>query len=396
MVEDSSKSVSEKRDQDADQKDWYTLIKDYAGVGEANQTLHELFSGGLAALRSAPLRMMFQDAEGVVTTTWKRQWRKAISGDSEKRVRDHMSSPEVQRRVKLYDTASFTFGVVMVFFAEYLFLVRPTAVPLFYLFTFSILTMLRYFTYHAVKYHYFLLDFCYFLNGSTALQSLVCNGISDEGTCSTWLKANFMLSHGPISMAILAWQNSLVFHSLDKMTSFFIHIMPTLLNYIIRWNILPGSVQDDVSLSLSLWSAVLVPCAGYLLWQACYLYIQNTVIDKDPELVTSYRYLIQCPKNPMYNIVRDICVAIGVFAKDETYQPETFKSKFVFLFGQFIYIVVCLIPIPLVFYFKSVNTLYLLFLMVAATWRGGSYYVFQFTKTYNKKFSTSNGLTKDE
>ena len=35
--------------------------------------------------------------------------------------------------------------------------------------------------------------------------------------------------------------------------------------------------------------------------------------------------------------------------------------------------------------------MYLLFLMVAATWRGGSYYVFQFTKTYNKKFSTANG-----
>ena len=33
-------------------------------------------------------------------------------------------------------------------------------------------------------------------------------------------------SHGPIAIAIIAWQNSLVFHSLDKMTSFFIHIMP--------------------------------------------------------------------------------------------------------------------------------------------------------------------------
>ena len=35
-------------------------------------------------------------------------------GDSEKRVRDHMSSPEVQRRVKLYDTASFTVSFIFV------------------------------------------------------------------------------------------------------------------------------------------------------------------------------------------------------------------------------------------------------------------------------------------
>ena len=30
------------------------------------------------------------------------------TGDPDKRVRDHMSDPRVQRRVKLYDTASFS------------------------------------------------------------------------------------------------------------------------------------------------------------------------------------------------------------------------------------------------------------------------------------------------
>ena len=49
---------------------------------------------------------------------------------------------------------------------------------------------------------------------------------SDSGICSTWFKSNFVMSHGPIAIAILAWQNSIVFHSLDKMTSYFIHIMP--------------------------------------------------------------------------------------------------------------------------------------------------------------------------
>ena len=71
-----------------------------------------------------------------------------------------------------------------------------------------------------------MLDFCYFLNASVLLQSLTCSMSSDSGFCSAWFKSNYMLSHGPIAVAILAWQNSLVFHSLDKMTSFFIHIMP--------------------------------------------------------------------------------------------------------------------------------------------------------------------------
>ena len=73
-----------------------------------------------------------------------------------------------------------------------------------------------------------MLDFCYFLNASVLLQSLTCSMSSDGGFCSAWFKSNYMLSHGPIAVAILAWQNSLVFHSLDKMTSFFIHIMPVI------------------------------------------------------------------------------------------------------------------------------------------------------------------------
>ena len=64
---------------------------------------------------------------------------------------------------------------------------------------------------------------------SVLLQSLTCSMDSDSGFCSTWFKSNFVMSHGPIAIAILAWQNSIVFHSLDKMTSYFIHIMPVTL-----------------------------------------------------------------------------------------------------------------------------------------------------------------------
>ena len=43
-----------------------------------------------------------------VSTKWKMKWRKAITGDSDMRIRDHMDNKEVQKRVKLVDTASFT------------------------------------------------------------------------------------------------------------------------------------------------------------------------------------------------------------------------------------------------------------------------------------------------
>jgi hypothetical protein len=38
------------------------------------------WAGEWRVLRSAPLNMMFMDVEEHLKTTWKRQWRKAISG----------------------------------------------------------------------------------------------------------------------------------------------------------------------------------------------------------------------------------------------------------------------------------------------------------------------------
>ena len=59
-------------------------------------------------LRSAPLMMMMMDAEEQLKTGWKRRWREAITGDPDRRIRDQMDDREVQKRVKLVDTASFT------------------------------------------------------------------------------------------------------------------------------------------------------------------------------------------------------------------------------------------------------------------------------------------------
>ncbi len=38
-----------------------------------------------------------------------------------------------------------------------------------------------------------------------------------------------------MAWSVLAWRNSLVFHSLDKTTSLFIHLTPNILLYALRW-----------------------------------------------------------------------------------------------------------------------------------------------------------------
>ena len=69
-----------------------------------------------------------------------------------------------------------------------------------------------------------MLDFCYFVNLSVVLQT----GFFPDNLL--WFKANYVLCMGPICIAIMVWKNSLVFHSLDKLTSFFLHAFPTMVS----------------------------------------------------------------------------------------------------------------------------------------------------------------------
>ena len=73
-----------------------------------------------------------------------------------------------------------------------------------------------------------MLDFCYLINISCMAQALF---FPDN---LTWFHANFTLSFGPLCVAVLLWHNSLVFHSIDKLTSFFLHVFPPMLEHLIR------------------------------------------------------------------------------------------------------------------------------------------------------------------
>ena len=48
------------------------------------------------------------------------------------------------------------------------------------------------------------------------------------------LQANYILCMGPLMVALIVWRNSLVFHSLDKLTSFFLHIFPPITAHFLR------------------------------------------------------------------------------------------------------------------------------------------------------------------
>ena len=76
--------------------------------------------------------------------------------------------------------------------------------------------MCRFFTYRSTNDHWFMMDFCYWVNFSLIFHQLLCSCSPDGGFCAYWFKLLYIIVSGPISAAVILWGNCLVFHSIDK------------------------------------------------------------------------------------------------------------------------------------------------------------------------------------
>ncbi len=107
---------------------------------------------------------------------------------------------------------SFIAGVLNIFISGYLIGAHPEL--FYYWFTVQLCYFMpiRFYTYHKRGYHYFLADLCYFVNALLLLSVWVAPH-SKRLFIST-----YCLAYGNNAVAIAMWRNSMVFHSLDKMT----------------------------------------------------------------------------------------------------------------------------------------------------------------------------------
>ena len=92
-----------------------------------------------------------------------------------------------------------------------------------------ILTSVRFYLFKGEGKHYLLYDFCYWANGLSIYYTLFCPA---DPICFQVL---FVVANGPLAWSILAFQQSLVLHSLQHMISVFIHSSPMILTLALRW-----------------------------------------------------------------------------------------------------------------------------------------------------------------
>ncbi|KAE9464561.1 hypothetical protein C3L33_03544, partial [Rhododendron williamsianum] len=180
---------------------------------------------------------------------------------------------------------------------------KPQDVPYVYCLFYVTFVPLRWIYYRFMKWHYYLLDFCYYANTFFLVMLLLFP--KNEKL----FMICFSFAEGPLAWALIVWRCSLVFSSVDKIVSVLIHLLPGTVFFTIRWwdptyfeSMHPdGTAQlraswPYVESKSYLWTWLfLVPLAAYSLWQALYLIIVNVLrrqrLLKDPEIMTSYREL---------------------------------------------------------------------------------------------------------
>eukprot|EP00906_Rhabdomonas_costata_P036245 RCo050887 len=329
--------------------------------------------------------------------------RQTITGDKSKRVRDHVreTTAKQTQRVKekmhqppvmrFMDKAGFLLGVVGLSLTEWIFAAWPEYFRIWYCLMIPTLVVLRYYMYVNQKYQYFLLDFCYFAQVSTLLNIFIL-----PESAFFW-KVNYVLAHGPLLWAIPAWRNSFVFHSLDKVTSLFIHGFPPLLCYCARWHVYQKSGRlrtatcEDVDQCRLSWQSFLVaPVGAYFLWQVLYIVktdlMDRAKIERDPELATSVRWLSADTKHALNCAVLWTVRKLRLFGPTEVFDAETWKTKAVFWVTQLLFTLLTILPGWFAFHSQLFNGLLLWAVFLVSVWNGANYYIEVFSEKYVLKF----------
>ena len=106
-------------------------------------------------------RRKFADILDHASTQIMRKWRKIITGNETKKIRDHVR--EVPEYVKLGDKIAFTLGLCNILACEYFLVKQPEHFWIWYSAVLPILLLTRIAYFFQKSYHYFLIDFCYFV-----------------------------------------------------------------------------------------------------------------------------------------------------------------------------------------------------------------------------------------
>ncbi|KAG2436955.1 hypothetical protein HXX76_006471 [Chlamydomonas incerta] len=334
-------------------------------MAEAMVDMHEVFHElpeQLAALQA-------ERREAVVTPHKRRRLVARLSG---LRLFRRALGP---RGLLLRDKLTFLLGVSMLWCCAFWLGRSPSTFYLLYGGVGGVLMAARWASYFSRKWHYYLYDFCYYANLLLVLQLWLLP------RWAPLAKVTFSYNTGPLAWSIITFRNSLVFHDLDKVTSLFLHLVPALVSWSLRWYGDParfGPPPEATEQQRERWhragglSNVLLPMASYVVWAVAY-YLKIFVFSRAKIQQRGYRtlfnYVTSQKKGTFHAIARRIPPPL---------QPP------VYLFLHLCFCMTTFLVALGCWYSFWAHTALLAAVASASIWHGGSYYFEVFARKYHE------------
>ncbi|KAL1963366.1 hypothetical protein VTN77DRAFT_8382 [Rasamsonia byssochlamydoides] len=282
--------------------------------------------------------------------------------------------------VTIREKISFIAGVLNIFISGYLIGAYPQYFYYWYTGQLIYFMPIRVYTYHKRGWHYFLADLCYFVNFLSLLSIWVFP------RSKRLLISTYCLAYGNNAVAIAMWRNSMVFHSMEKVVSLFIHIMPPVVFhclthltptetlkvrfpaiYSVKFSA-PGSPEHYTLWQMMLWASI-----PYGIWQLSY-HIFISVRRRDKIAAgrpTSFTWLRRSYAKTW----------IGKFVLS---LPEHLQEP-AFMMIQYIYALLTMIPCPIWFWYRWGSSFFLIVVFIWSIYNGATYYIDVFGKRFQKE-----------
>ncbi|KAF7564866.1 DUF2838 domain containing protein [Pyrenophora tritici-repentis] len=318
------------------------------------------------------------------------EWRRRVPTEAEQldkyKKRMLHSVDRLNRRwkesltVTAREKASFIAAVMNIFVSGYLVGCHPDWFPHWYTAQLLYFMPIRFITYHKKGYHYFLADLCYFVN------ILMVMSIYIFPQSKRLFIATYCLCMGNNAIAIVMWRNSLVFHSMDKVVSLFIHMMPCVTLHCLVHLLSPEYQQEHYPAiynirhsdptsphHYSLPQMMLWATCPYAFWQLSYHFL-ITVRRREQIAAgrpTSFTWL---RKSYAKTWIGKIVLALPDFLQEPA-----------FMFIQYSYAVLTMLPCPVWFWYRWPSGLFLTIVFIWSVYNGATYYIDVFGNRFQKE-----------
>lgn len=227
----------------------------------------------------------------------------------------------------------------------------------------------------------FILDFCWVANAffATYMAFLWFDGVPTE-----WRRFFFVTFYsvalGPLAWACILLHNGLIFHSVAKITSLFIHMMPSLVAWSIvtwpdevcaRW---PGRFMERAELEeVTLANVYQFGFLVYFIWwvlHSAWLLSIGT----------------RCPEKGWNTVFEDLYQKqnLGAMFKSCTGLESVRSHAALYLIIHLLLDMLAFVSPVLCFRFRNLHAAFCVLLFLSAAWSGAGYYEYVMTGKYNK------------